>query len=117
MDEETTKRLEDKICKRVEEALNIDDIKEEMKSKIEKGHKKLVNDITLHLQKEKEENIIQGCQKIFEEVELELEYVHDKYEGTISKARVIKYQAQNIQDVIISENNINVISVQKEENP
>ena len=33
--EDISKRLEEEIWKKVEEALNIDDVKEEMKSKIE----------------------------------------------------------------------------------
>ena len=60
MDEEITKILEDEIGKKVEESLNTYDIIEEMHSKIDEVLQKLVNDITLQLQKEKEDKIIEG---------------------------------------------------------
>jgi hypothetical protein len=94
LDEESTKRLEGEICKKVEESLNIDEVKLEMKSIIEEGHQILINGVTLQLQKEKEYNIQEGHQKILEEIELHLEDVHAKYDGIISKARVIKDQAK-----------------------
>jgi hypothetical protein len=50
----------------------------------------LLDGITLQLQKGKENKIQEGQQKILEEVELHLEDVHAKYDGIISKARVIK---------------------------
>jgi arginine/glutamate-rich protein 1 len=49
LDEESTKRLEEEICKKVEESLNTDDLKLEMKSRIEKGHQNLINRVTLQL--------------------------------------------------------------------
>jgi hypothetical protein len=56
----------------------------------------LINRVTLQLQKEKEDNIQEIQQKILEEVELHLEDVHAKYDGIISKARVIKDQEKVI---------------------
>ena len=70
MDEETTKRLEVKICKKVEESLGTEDTKSEIQSRIEEERNKLMENITFHLQKEKEDKIQEGRQKILEEVEL-----------------------------------------------
>jgi hypothetical protein len=50
----------------------------------------LINELELQLQKEKEDKIQEGHQKMLEEVELHIEDVHAKYDGVISKARVIK---------------------------
>ena len=62
MDEETTKRLEVEICKKVEESLGTEDTQSE---RIE-GRNKLMENITIQLQKEKEEKIHEGQQKILE---------------------------------------------------
>jgi arginine/glutamate-rich protein 1 len=51
LDEETTKRLEEEICKKIEEALNMDEVKLEMQSRIEEGRNKLMENITIQLQK------------------------------------------------------------------
>jgi hypothetical protein len=53
LDDETTKILEVEICKKVEEIVNTDEVKLEMESRIEEGCKKLMDGITLQLQKEK----------------------------------------------------------------
>jgi hypothetical protein len=50
----------------------------------------LLDGITFKIQKEKEDNIQEGQQKIHEEFELDLESIHSKYDGIISKVRVIK---------------------------
>ena len=70
VDEETTKRLEVEICKKVEESLGTEDTKSEIQSRIEEGRNKLMENITIQLQKEKEDKIQEGHQKILEEVEL-----------------------------------------------
>ena len=70
MDEETTKRLEVEICKKVEEELGTKATKLEIQERIKEGRNKLMENITIHLQKEKEEKIQEGHQKILEEVEL-----------------------------------------------
>ena len=106
LDEESTKRLEDEICMKVEESLNIDEVKLEIQAKIEQGCQNVLDGITLQLQKEKEDNIQEGQQKILEEFELHLEDVHAKYVGIISKAILIKDQANMIKDDIVSEKNI-----------
>jgi hypothetical protein len=117
LDEESTKILQEKICKKVEESLNIDEVKSEMKAKIEQGCQNFLYGITLQLQKEKEDNIQEGQQKILEEVELHLEDVHAKYDGIILKARVIKYQAKMIEDSIVIENKIDEMHVQSDKRP
>jgi hypothetical protein len=96
LDEESTKILEDEICMKVEESLNIDEVKLEIQARIEGGHQNLLYGITLQLQKEKEGKIQEGQQNILEEFELHLEDVHAKYDGIISKARVINDQGNMI---------------------
>ena len=66
LDEESTKRLEDEICMKVEESLNMDEVKLEMQARIEEGCQNLLDGITLQLQKEKEDKIQEGQQKILE---------------------------------------------------
>jgi hypothetical protein len=68
----------------------------------------------LHLKKEKEDKIQEGQHNILEELELHLEDVHAKYDGIISKARVIKYQTKIIEDSIFAENKIDEMHVQSE---
>ena len=83
VDEETTKRLEVKICKKVEESLGTEDTKSEIQSRIEETRNKLMENMTIQFQKEKEDKIQEGQQKILEEVELQLEDVRAKYDRII----------------------------------
>ena len=53
LDEESTKRPQGEICKKVEESLNIDKVKLEMQSIVEEGCHNLINGVTLKLEKEK----------------------------------------------------------------
>jgi hypothetical protein len=108
LDEESTKRLQEEIRKKVEESLNKDEVKSEMQDRIEEGCQKL------QLQKEKEDKIREGQQNILEEVEFYIEDVHAKYDGIISKARVIKYQENMIEDSIVAEKKIDEMHVQSE---
>ena len=117
LDEESTKRLEEEICKKVEESLNTNEVNSEMQARIEEGRHNLLDGITLQLQKEKEDKIQEGQHKILEEVELHLEDVHAKYDGIISKVRVIKDQAKMIEDYIVSEKKIDEMHVKSEEKP
>eukprot|EP01018_Ginkgo_biloba_P013082 Gb_40204 [translate_table: standard] len=55
LEEETTRRVEEAIQKRVEEALNSVEVKLEIQRTIEDGRKKMFEDVTVQLQKEKEE--------------------------------------------------------------
>jgi hypothetical protein len=77
----------------------------------------LIDGVTLQIQKEKEDKIQEGQKKILEEFELHLEHVHVKYDGIISKDRLIKYQTMMIKDVIVSEKNIDETCVQNKEKP
>jgi hypothetical protein len=77
----------------------------------------LIDGVTLQLQKEKEENIQEGHQKILEEVERHLEDVHAKYDHIISKDRVIKDQEKRIEDAIVYENKIDEMHVKSEGKP
>lgn len=61
-----------------------------MQSRIKERCKKFLDGITLQLQQEKEDMIQEGRQKILEEIELQLEDIHVKYDGIISKAISIK---------------------------
>jgi arginine/glutamate-rich protein 1 len=49
LDEESTKRIEEEICKMVEESLNTDEVKSEIQARIEEGHHNLLNGVTLQL--------------------------------------------------------------------
>jgi hypothetical protein len=53
VDEESTKRLEKEIFKKVGESLNIDEVKLELQSIIGEGRQNLINGVVLQLQKEK----------------------------------------------------------------
>jgi DNA repair exonuclease SbcCD ATPase subunit len=117
LDEESTKRLEDEICMKVEESLNTDKVKSEIQAIIEEGRQNLLDGITLQLQNEKEDKIQEGQQKILEEIEIHLEDVHAKYDGIISKARVIKDQAKMIDDSIVAKKKIDEVHVQSEGRP
>jgi len=75
-----------------------------------------MDSITLHLQKEKEENI-QGHHKILEEFELKLEDIHAKYDYIISNNRLIKDWVERIEHAIVFERNIDNMGVKTEENP
>jgi hypothetical protein len=46
LDEEYTKRLKDEICMKVEESLNINELKSEIQAKIEEGRQNLLDGIT-----------------------------------------------------------------------
>jgi hypothetical protein len=77
----------------------------------------LINGVTLQLQREKEYKIQEGHQNILEEFEVHQEDVHAKYDGIISKTRVIKYQSKRIEDDIVSQKKINEMCVQNKGKP
>jgi hypothetical protein len=114
LDEETTKIFEDEIYKKVEESLNTDEVKLEMNARIEEGCHNLINGVAMQLTKEIQYKIQEGHQKILEKIELLLEDVHAKYDGIISKDRVIKDKEKRIEDYIVSEKNIYEMNVQSE---
>ncbi|KAL2894792.1 hypothetical protein RDABS01_010701 [Bienertia sinuspersici] len=65
--EETAKRIEEAIHKNVEEKLNLEEVKIEIERCIKEGQKKLVDDVTAQLKKEKETNLMEARQKEKEE--------------------------------------------------
>lgn len=105
-----------KIVEDAQEAPGVDDIKEEMQVRIEEGRNKLMKNITILRQKEKEDKI-QGHQKIIEGVELQLENVKFKYDGIISKVGNIEDQAQRIEDAIVLEKQMDDLGVYNEGKP
>jgi hypothetical protein len=73
--------------------------------------------VTLQLQKVKEDKLQEGHQKTLEEIGLHLENVHVKYDGIISKARVIRDKTKRIEDIIVSEKKIDEMDVKNEGKP
>jgi hypothetical protein len=71
---------------------------------IEQGNTNLIDEITLYIQKEVEDNIREGHQKILEDVELHMENVKVKYDEIISKLSSIRDQEKGIEDSIVFEN-------------
>ena len=54
LEEETAKRLEEAIQKNVEERLNSEEVKLDIERRVVEGRKKLLDDVTTQLEKEKE---------------------------------------------------------------
>lgn len=77
----------------------------------------MIDGITLQLHKEKEYKFQDCHQNILNEVELHLEDLHVKYDGIISKDKLIKYQEKKIEDSIIFEKNKNQIFTHNEGKP
>jgi hypothetical protein len=66
-----------------------------------------MQNITIRLLKDKEDEIQDGHQKIIEEVEFQLKNLKVKYDRIISKVSSIKNQAQRIEYVTISKKKTN----------
>lgn len=64
LEEETARRIEEAIRKKVEESLNSEEIKLEIQRRIEEGHKKLLDEVAAQLEKEKEAALIEARQKV-----------------------------------------------------
>lgn len=60
IEEETAKRVEAEIQKKVEESLNSEEIKLEIERRLEEGRKKLVTEVAAQLEKEKEAALIEA---------------------------------------------------------
>lgn len=58
--EETTKRVEESIRKKVEESLSSEDIKLEINRKLEEGRRTVIEEVTAQLEKEKEAALIEA---------------------------------------------------------
>ncbi|KAF8411788.1 hypothetical protein HHK36_004347 [Tetracentron sinense] len=63
LEEETAKRMEEAIRKNVEERLDSEEIKLEIQRRIEEGRKKLLDEVAVQLEKEKEAALIEARQK------------------------------------------------------
>ncbi|KAI9178534.1 hypothetical protein LWI28_027612 [Acer negundo] len=63
IDEETARRVEEAIRKKVEESLNCDEIKLEIQRWLEEGRKRLQDEVAAQLEKEKEEALIEARRK------------------------------------------------------
>lgn len=60
IEEETAKRVEAVIRKKVEEGLNSDEIKLELQRRLEEGRRKLLDVVAAQLEKEKESSVIEA---------------------------------------------------------
>lgn len=63
IEEETAKRVEEAIKRKVDDSLNTEDIKLEIRRRLEEGRKKLVNEVAAQLEIEKEAALIEAKQK------------------------------------------------------
>lgn len=63
IEEETTRRVEEAIRKKVEESLNSEEIKLEIQRRLEEGRKRLLDEVAIQLEKEKEAALIEARQK------------------------------------------------------
>lgn len=63
LEEETARRVEEAIRKRVEESLNSEEVKQEIQRRIEEGRKKLFDEVAVQLEKEKEAALAEARQK------------------------------------------------------
>lgn len=63
LEEELARRVEEAIKKNVEERMNSDEVKLDMKLRIEEGIRKLFDEVDAQLQKEKEAAIYEARQK------------------------------------------------------
>lgn len=61
--EETAKRVEEAIRKKVEESLNSEDVKVEINRKLEEGRRRLNEEVTAQLEKEKEAALVEARRK------------------------------------------------------
>ena len=61
--EETEKRVEEAIRKEVEEGLNSGDVKQEINRKLEEGRRRLAEEVTAQLEKEKEAALVEARRK------------------------------------------------------
>ncbi|KAF4362165.1 hypothetical protein G4B88_002304 [Cannabis sativa] len=63
LEEETAKRVEEAIRRKVEEKLNSEEIRLEIQRRLEEGRKKLLDDVAVLLEKEKEAALLEARQK------------------------------------------------------
>lgn len=63
LEEETAKRVEEAIRKKVEESLNSEEIQMEIKTRLVEGRKKLIDEVAAQLEKEKEAAVVEAKRK------------------------------------------------------
>lgn len=63
VEEETARRVEEAIQKKVKESLDSEEIRFEIQRRLEDGRKKLVEEVAIQLEKEKEAALIAARQK------------------------------------------------------
>lgn len=63
IEEETANRVEEAIQEQVEERLNSEEIKQEIQKRLEKGRRRLNDEVAVQLEKEKEAALIEARQK------------------------------------------------------
>jgi len=63
LEEETARRVEEAIRKKVEESLNSEEVKLEIRRRIEEGRKKIFDEVAIQLEKEKEATLSEARQK------------------------------------------------------
>lgn len=63
LEEETTRRVEEAIRRKVEESLNSEEIRFEVERRLEEGRKKMLDEVAAQLEKEKEAAFIKAKQK------------------------------------------------------
>ena len=63
IEEETTKRLEEAIQKKVEESLNSEEMKQEIQKRLEEGRRTLNDEVAVQLKREKEDAGLQARKK------------------------------------------------------
>ena len=63
IEEETARRVEEAIRKKVEESLNSEEIKLEIQRRLDEGRKRLLDEVAIQLEKEKEAALIEARRK------------------------------------------------------
>ena len=64
LEEELARRVEEAVRKNVEECLNSEEVKDEIKRRAEEGIKKLFDEVDAQLQKEKQAALHEARQKV-----------------------------------------------------
>lgn len=75
IEEETAQRVEEAIRKKVEESLDSEETKLEVRRRLEEGRNKLLDEVAAQLEKEKEAALIESKQK--EVSTLKVQFQHD----------------------------------------
>lgn len=63
LEDETARRVEEAIRKKIEETLNSEEVRLEIQKRIAEGRKKLLEEVEVQLEKEKEQALIEARKK------------------------------------------------------